>query len=64
MDDLDIQKIIEKLESKKSDCMSFSKKYKVRNMEELKQYYDGANWALDYTLALISGKIKPIDHIE
>ena len=64
MDDLDTQKIIEKLKSKKNDCISFSKKYETRNMEELKQYYDGANWALNYALALISGKIKPVDHIE
>lgn len=64
MDNLDIQKIVEKLQSKKNDCMAFSKKYKARNMEELKQYYDGANWALDYALSLISGKIKPVEHDE
>jgi hypothetical protein len=33
-------------------------------MEDLKQYYDGADWALDYVLALMTGKIKLVDHIE
>lgn len=64
MDNLNIQKILEKLHSKKNDCISFSKKYEARNMEELKQYYDGANWALDYAMALISGKIEPVEHVE
>lgn len=46
--------IIEKLESKKKDCVSFSKKYQTRQMEDLHQYYEGAKWALDYALSTIN----------
>ena len=50
--------ILEKLQSKKKDCVSFSKKYQVRNMEDLHQYYEGANWALDYAISIISESKK------
>lgn len=49
-----IEKIIERLESKQRDCVSFSKKYQIRNMNELYQYYEGAKWALDYALTTIN----------
>jgi hypothetical protein len=45
--------LIEKLESKQKDCIAFSKKYQSREMEDLKQYYEGANWALKFALSLI-----------
>ena len=47
------EKIVEKLESKKRDCLSFSKKYKTREMENLYQYYEGANWAIKYAISLL-----------
>lgn len=49
----EIEEIIEKIESKKRDCVSFSKKYKQREMDDLYQYYEGANWALEFTLKII-----------
>ena len=49
-----IEKIIEKLESKQRDCISFSKKYQTRKMDDLFQYYEGANWALKYALSTIN----------
>jgi hypothetical protein len=64
MENHELQKILKKLESKKTDCINFSKKYESRNMEELKQYYDGANWAIEYTIALLTGKIFPVEHSE
>jgi len=48
-----LEKLIEVLESKKRDCVSFSKKYETREMKELHQYYEGANWAIDFVLATI-----------
>jgi len=53
MDDKKIQIIIEKLESKQRDCIAFSKKYKSRNVEDLYQYYEGAEWAIKFTLSLL-----------
>ena len=53
MDEQQINEILEKLESKKRDCESFSKKYQTRKMEDLYQYYEGAKWAIDYSIALI-----------
>lgn len=50
--------ILEKLESKKKDCISFSKKYQTRDMEDLHQYYEGANWALDYAISIINESKK------
>ena len=47
------EKILEKLESKQRDCVSFSKKYKNRKMEDLYQYYEGANWAIKYAISLL-----------
>ena len=47
------EKILEKLESKQRDCLSFSKKYKTREMENLYQYYEGANWAIKYAISLL-----------
>ena len=49
----DLEKILEKLESKQRDCVSFSKKYQARKMEDLYQYYEGANWALKYAISLL-----------
>ena len=54
MNDEIIEKIIEKLESKQRDCISFSKKYQARKMDDLFQYYEGANWALKYVLSTIN----------
>ena len=54
MDENDIKNIIKKLESKKNDCVSFSKKYKTRGMDDLFQYYEGAKWAIDYALSTIN----------
>ena len=53
MDEQQLNEILEKLESKKRDCESFSKKYQTRKMEDLYQYYEGAKWAIDYSIALI-----------
>ena len=50
--------IIEKLESKQRDCISFSKKYKTRKMDDLYQYYEGANWALEFALSIIKEENK------
>ena len=61
MDNKTIKTIIEKLESKQKDCIAFSKKYQSRNMEDLHQYHEGANWALEYALSLLKGKISPVD---
>lgn len=49
----ELLKILEKLESKQRDCVSFSKKYESRKMEDLFQYYKGANWALSYAISLL-----------
>ena len=54
MTDKFLDEIIELLESKKRDCVSFSKKYETRKMEDLHQYYEGANWALDFALTSIN----------
>ena len=56
MDDETIYDIVEKLESKKRDCESFSKKYETRKMEDLFQYYEGAKWAIEYALSVIKSK--------
>lgn len=53
MDEQKISEILEKLESKKKDCESFSKKYQNRKMEDLYQYYEGAKWAINYSIAII-----------
>lgn len=53
MDEEYKSKIIEKLESKLRDCITFSKKYETRGMNDLQQYYEGANWALKFALSLI-----------
>lgn len=52
----ELKKILEKLESKQRDCVSFSKKYKQREMEDLYQYYEGANWAIKYAISLIKNR--------
>ena len=49
-------KIGTKSKSKKADCVAFSKKHKDRNNEDLYQYYEGALWALTYTLNLLEEK--------
>jgi hypothetical protein len=61
MSDKSLSKIIEMLESKRQDSISFSKKYKSRDMEELFQYYEGAKWAFDYTLKVINEQIDSND---
>lgn len=48
------EEIIIKLENKHKDCSSFSKKYQSREIEDLYQYYEGAKWALDYALTVVS----------
>lgn len=53
MNDDKIDDVIETLEIKYKDCTSFSNKYKLRKMDDLFQYYEGAKWALDYALATI-----------
>ena len=57
MDKDKITSLVEKLESKQRDCVAFSKKYESRKMEDLKQYYEGAKWAFDFTIA----QIKELD---
>ena len=61
MSDKSLSKIIEMLESKRQDSISFSKKYKSRDMEELFQYYEGVKWAFDYTLKVINEQIDSND---
>lgn len=56
MNDTEIKNIIEKLESKERDCISFSKKYQIRKMNELVQYYEGADWAFKYAISLLKGQ--------
>jgi len=53
MDVIDFKK---QIVSKKADCVAFSKKHKDRNNEDLYQYYEGALWALTYTLNLLEEK--------
>jgi hypothetical protein len=54
MNNVKIDEIIDKLESKQRDCVSFSKKYKTRNMDDLFQYYEGAKWAIDYAISVVN----------
>ena len=58
MNQEEFKNIIEKLESKQRDCVSFSKKYKTRKMDDLYQYYEGANWALEFALSTIKEENK------
>ncbi len=53
-----LAEIIETLESKQRDTISFSKKFKSRNQEDLHQYYEGANWALEFTLHLLKDELN------
>ena len=55
------EKILEKLESKQRDCLSFSNKYKTREMENLYQYYEGANWAIKYAISLLKNDKESSD---
>ncbi|HVZ62348.1 MAG TPA: hypothetical protein VG896_01535 [Candidatus Nitrosotalea sp.] len=48
-----IEEILKKLESKRKDCVSFSKKYEIRKMDDLRQYYEGATWAIDFAISTI-----------
>jgi len=48
-----IDEIIKTLESKLKDCITFSKRYKSRNVEDLYQYYQGAEWAIKFALSLL-----------
>ena len=54
MDKKTLEEIIVKLENKQKDCSSFSKKYQIREMDDLYQYYEGAKWALDYALVVVN----------
>jgi hypothetical protein len=51
---MDLDELIKSLESKQKDCIAFSKKYKSRNVEDLYQYYEGANWALKFINSLLN----------
>lgn len=57
----DLEKILEKLESKQQDCVAFSKKYQARKMDDLYQYYEGANWALKFTISLLKNDEEPAE---
>ena len=48
------EEVLKVLESKKKDFQTFVKKYEMRKMEDLKQYYEGAKWALGYALTVVS----------
>lgn len=48
-----LNEILNKLESKKNDSISFQKKYKIRQMKDLEKYYEGAEWAFTYVITLI-----------
>ena len=54
----EINKILENLESKHRDCISFSKRHKARGNEDLFQYYEGAAWAFDYAITFIKENTK------
>lgn len=56
----ELKKILENLESKHRDCISFSKKHKERGNLELFQYYEGAVWALNYAITFIKENIHPM----
>ena len=43
-----------KIRKQKKDCVSFSKKYETRKMDDLFQYYEGAKWAIDYALSVVN----------
>jgi len=58
MDNKTLEEIIVKLENKQKDCISFSKKYQTRKMDDLSQYYEGAKWALDYALVVVNESKK------
>ena len=53
MNDDTLKSILETLESKERDCIAFSKKYKLRKMEDLYQYYEGADWAIKFAIHLL-----------
>ena len=48
-----LKSILETLESKERDCIAFSKKYQIRKMEDLRQYYEGAGWAFKFAIHLL-----------
>ena len=58
MDEEYLKKIIEKLDSKHTDSIAFSKKYKIRKMDDLQQYYEGSSWAFKYALSLLKEEKK------
>jgi len=51
-----ISEIIEKLQEKKIETGRFVKKYQERKMNDLEEYYKGANWALDWVIKIIREK--------
>lgn len=53
-----LDEILDKLESKKTDSVAFQKKYKTRKMIELEKYYEGAEWAFTFAIALIKDANK------
>lgn len=58
MDEDTLKRIMGELESKEKDCIAFSKRYKQRNMEDLHQYYEGAEWAIKFAINLLKEAIK------
>ena len=50
---MDLNNFKKQIDSKKVDCVAFSKKHKDRKNEDLFQYYEGATWALTYVLNLL-----------
>ena len=51
-----IDQVLEEIESKRNDSISFKKKYKSRKMDDLEKYYEGAEWAFTFVLALLKEK--------
>ena len=46
-----LARILEEIESKRNDSISFKKKYKSRKIADLEKYYEGAEWAFTFALA-------------
>ena len=49
-----LARILEEIESKRNDSISFKKKYKSRKIADLEKYYEGAEWAFTFALALLN----------
>ena len=46
-------KIVQKIESKEREIVRNLEHHKRREMNDLVQYYEGADWALNYALKVI-----------